>query len=60
MRKFYILFLLLTACSFNNTKNYWNNNLNKEILDFNKEFSIKEYGAILEKYNARRGYPKIN
>ena len=60
MRKFYILFLLLTACSFDNTKNYWNDNLNKEILDFNKKFSIKEYGAILEKYNARTGYPKIN
>ena len=60
MRKFYILFLLLTACSFDNTKNYWNDNLNKEILDFNKEFSINEYGAILKKYNARTGYPKIN
>ena len=53
MKKFYILFLLLTACSFND-------NLNKEILDFNKEYSINEYGAILEKYNARTGYPKIN
>ena len=60
MRKFYILILLLTACSFNNTKDFWNDNLNKEILDFNKEYSIKEYGAILEKYNARTGYPKIN
>ena len=60
MKKFYILFLLLTACSFDNTKNYWNDNLNKEILDFNKEYSIKEYGAILEKYNAITGYPKIN
>ena len=55
MKKFYILFLLLTACSVHN-----NDNLNKEILDFNKEYSIKEYGAILEKYNARTGYPKIN
>ena len=55
MKKFYILFLLLTACSFNN-----NDNLNKEILDFNKEYSIKEYKAILEKYNAKTGYPKIN
>ena len=60
MKKFYILFLLLTACSFDNTKNYWNDNLNKEILDFNKEYSINEYGAILKKYNARTGYPKIN
>ena len=55
MKKFYILFLLLTACSLNNS-----DNLNKKILDFNKEYSIKEYGAILEKYNARTGYPKIN
>ena len=37
-----------------------NVNLNKEILDFNKEYSIKEYKAILEKYNAKTGYPKIN
>ena len=60
MKKIYILFLLLSACSFNNTKNYWNDDLNKEILDFNKEYSINEYGEILEKYNARKGYPKIN
>ena len=60
MKKFYILFLLLTACSLHNAENYWNDNLNKEILDFNKEYSINEYGAILEKYNARTGYPKIN
>ena len=52
--------MLLSACSFNNTKNYWNDDLNKEILDFNKEYSINEYGEILEKYNARKGYPKIN
>ena len=60
MRKFYILFLLLTACSFDNTKNYWNDNLNKEILDFNKKYTFKEYGEILEKYNVRKGYPIIN
>ena len=60
MKKIYILFLLLSACSFHNTTNYWNDDLNKEILDFNKEYSINEYGEILEKYNARKGYPKIN
>ena len=59
MKKIFILFFL-TSCSFQNAGNYWNDNLNKEILDFNKEYSIKEYGAILEKYNARTGYPKIN
>ena len=55
MKKFYLLFFLLTACSLHN-----NDNLNKEILDFNKEYSSKEYKAILEKYNAITGYPKIN
>ena len=60
MRKIFILFLLLTSCSSQNIGNLWNDNLNKEILDFEKEYSFKEYGAILEKYNARTGYPKIN
>ena len=60
MKKLYILFLLLTACSIHNKENYLNDNQNKEILDFSKKYSIKEYGAILEKYNARTGYPKIN
>ena len=29
MKKFYILFLLLTACSNHNKENYLNDNLNK-------------------------------
>ena len=62
MKKIFILLLLilLTSCSFQNTENYWKDNLNKEILDFNKKYTFKEYGEILEKYNARTGYPKIN
>ena len=32
----------------------------KNITNLPKKYSIKEYGAILEKYNARTGYPKIN
>ena len=43
-----------------NTGNLWNDNINKEIFDFDKEYTFKEYGAILEKYNAKKGYPKIN
>ena len=60
MKKIIIILLLLTSCSCQNTGNLWNDNLNKEILDFDKEYTFKEYGAILEKYNARTGYPKIN
>ena len=60
MKKFYILLLLITACSHHSTENYLNDNLNKEIFDFNENILFKEYGAILEKYNARTGYPKIN
>ena len=60
MKKFYILFLLFTACTIHNTENKLNDNLNKEILDFNKKYTFKEYGEILEKYNVRKGYPIIN
>ena len=60
MKKILILFLFLTSCSFQNTGNYWDNNLNNEILDFENAYTIKEYGTILEKYNDRTEYPNIN
>ena len=60
MKKFIIIFFLLASCSLQNTGNYWDNNLNKEILDFDKEYTFKEYKGILEKYNARTKYPDIN
>ena len=60
MKKIIIILLLLTSCSIQNTGNLRNGNINKEILDFDKDYTFKEYGAILEKYNARTGYPKIN
>ena len=60
MKKILILFLFLTSCSFQNTGNYWDNNLNNEILDFENVYTIKEYGTILEKYNDRTEYPNIN
>ena len=53
MKKIFILFLFLTSCSFNNTGNYWNHNLKNEILDFDKEYTLDEYKAILKKYNAK-------
>ena len=55
-----ILLILLTSCSFNNTSNYWSNNLKKELLDFDKDYSFIEFKSILEKYNARKDYPEIN
>ena len=55
-----ILLILLTSCSFNNTSNYWNKNLNKEFLDFDKDYSYIEIKSILENYNARKAYPEIN
>jgi len=60
VKKILILFLFLTSCSLQNTGNYWDNNLNKEILDFDKTYTFKEYETILEKYNDRTGYPNIN
>ena len=60
MKKILVLFLFLTSCSFQNTGNYWDNNLNNEILDFDKTYTFKEYKTILEKYNDRSEYPNIN
>ena len=60
MKKTLILFFLLTSCSFQNTGSYWDNNLNNEILDFEKDYTFIEYMAILEKYNDRKGFPNIN
>jgi len=55
-----ILLILLTSCSFNNTSNYLNSNVKKELLDFDKDYSFIEFKSILEKYNARKDYPEIN
>ena len=60
MKKTLILFFLLASCSFQNTGSYWDNNLNNEILDFEKDYTFIEYMAILEKYNDRKGFPNIN
>ena len=59
---FLFLFLSLLSCSLNNTSDYWNKNLNldKENLDYDKDYSIEEYEKILEKYNDRTDFPNIN
>ena len=59
---FLFLFLSLLSCSLNNTSDYWNKNLNldKENLDYDKDYSIKEYEKILKGYNDRTDFPNIN
>ena len=59
---FLFLFLSLLSCSLNNTSNYFNKNLNldKENLDYDKNYSIEEYEKILKGYNDRTDFPNIN
>ena len=59
---FLFLFLSLVSCSLNNTGDYLNKkqNLNKENLDYNKDYSVEEYEKILEGYNDRTDFPNIN
>ena len=59
---FLFLFLSLLSCSLNNTSDYWNKNLNldKENLDYDKDYSIEEYEKILKGYNDRADFPNIN
>ena len=59
---FLFLFLSLLSCSLNNTSDYWNKDLNldKENLDYDKDYSIEEYEKILEGYNDRTDFPNIN
>ena len=59
---FLFLFLSLLSCSLNNVSDYWNRNLNldKENLDYDKDYSIEEYEKILKGYNDRTDFPNIN
>ena len=59
---FLFLLLSLVSCSLNNTGDYWNKNLNldKENLEYNKDYSMEEYEKILIEYNDRTDFPNIN
>ena len=59
---FLFLFLSLLSCSLNNRSDYLNKNLNldKENLDYDKDYSIEEYEKILKGYNDRTDFPNIN
>ena len=59
---FLFLFLSLVSCSLKNTDDYSNKNLNldKENLDYKKDYSVEEYEKILKEYNDRTDFPNIN
>ena len=59
---FLFLFLSLLSCSLDNTRDNLNKNLNldKENLDYDKNYSIEEYEKILKGYNDRTDFPNIN
>ena len=62
MKFLLLLLLLLNACSLNSDSAYWNESINSsfEKLTFDKDYTFKEYGEILDKYNANTKIPKIN
>ena len=59
---FLFLFLSLISCSLNDKSDFWNKSLNleKENLDYDKNYSIAEYEKILKGYNDKTDYPDIN
>ena len=57
-----LLLIFNNSCSLNASNDYWNNNINvnTENLDFDKDYSFKEYEKILDGYNDRTEFPNIN
>ena len=55
MKKLFFLFLL-TTCSSNNMSN----DLNNEVLDFDRELTFEEFRVLVDKYNNISKYPDID
>ena len=55
MKKLFFLFLL-TACS----SNIMSNDLNNEVLDFDRELTFEEFRVLVDKYNNISKYPDID
>ncbi len=55
MKKLFFL-ILLTACSSNNMSN----DLNNEVLDFDRELTFEEFRVFVDKYNNISKYPDID
>ena len=63
MKKFILLYLFLTSCSLNSDSAYWNQNLysnSYKDIKFDKDYTFKEYGELLDQYNANSEIPNIN
>tara|TARA_B110001450_G_scaffold187235_1_gene175307 strand:- start:273 stop:443 length:171 start_codon:yes stop_codon:yes gene_type:complete len=55
MKKF-LLFLFLISCTTHNS----NYNVNKEVLDFDKDLTFEQFNILLIKYAKRTPYPNID
>ena len=62
MKKLILCFFLLSACSLNSDSVYWNESLNSnyEELKFDKDYTLNEYGKILDQYSDRKETPNLN
>ena len=60
MKKFILLLFFLNSCSFNNTADFWNKNIDTTMPNFNNEYTFEEYKVILKKYSKIKEYPIIN
>ena len=62
MKKLILLFLILPSCSLNSDSAYWNQNLYSEyeVLEYDKDYTFKEYGKMLNRYNDKSEMPNLN
>ena len=62
MKKLILFLFLLNSCSLNSDSTYWNENVNSnyEELKYDKDYTLKEYGKILDQYSDRKETPNLN
>ena len=53
---------LLTSCSFNNDSVFWTQDSKYAFknLEYDKDYSLEEYERILNQYNKKNSYPKLD
>ena len=62
MKKYIILLLFLSGCSFNTDSAYWQDNTNYDYEDilYDKDYTLEEYKKNLEMYNKKNKIPDLN
>ena len=61
MKNYFIIFIFLVNCSFNeNELGISNNNISQNEMDSSKEYSFEEYIKLLLNKNKSKKYPDIN